>query len=123
MVDVALHVELGLFTIGRSRQGHDPIDTRTYPLRDGFNDTALASAVAPLKDNDDALSGVFDPFLQVAQFGLQVVEFLLVLFPFKLWPFSGGRLVLLCHDVSTTLLLAEPPSADREQNDCKSDKH
>ena len=79
MRDVALKVPLGGFTLGRSRQRHDPSDTWTQVLGDALDDTALTGGVAALEDDDDLQALMLDPFLKLDELELQIEQLLLVL--------------------------------------------
>src|SRR6516164_6222521 len=79
VLEVALHVQLGLLPVRRGRQGHEAEHARAHPLRDGLNGPALARGVAPLEHDDHAQPLVDNPVLKPAQLGLQLPQFLLVL--------------------------------------------
>src|SRR4030095_14928211 len=79
---VALHVHLRLLAVRRSRKGDDAEYTRADTLSDRPDGTSLAGGIAALENDNDAQSLVLDPFLEVAQSGLELAQFLLVFFIF-----------------------------------------
>ena len=79
MLQVALHVDLRLFAIGRRRQGHHPENARAQPLGQRADRPALTGTVAALEHDDDAEALLLDPVLEMAQPDLQLPERLLVL--------------------------------------------
>src|SRR5215212_8128091 len=83
MRDVALHVHLAFFAIGRRRQRHHAEDTRADALGDGADGAAFTRAVAPLEYDDDAQAGVLDPVLEHAQLGLKPPKLLLISLVFQ----------------------------------------
>ena len=109
LLDVALHVDLGLLPVGGRRQRDDAEDPRADPLGQPLDHAALAGGVAALEDDDDAGAGLLHPGLQVGDLDLQAGEFLLVgLVAGLLRLGRGGRcrrlrrlclLVLLAHGV------------------------
>ena len=82
VLHVPLHVHLCLFAIGRRRQRDDPEDAGADPFGDRANRAALACAVAPFEDDDDAQPFLLDPALKVAQADLQFLQLFFVLRPF-----------------------------------------
>ena len=78
LLDVALHVELGLLPVGRRRQRDDAEDARADPLGQALDHAALAGGVAALEDDDDAGAGRLHPGLQVGDLDLQPGELRLV---------------------------------------------
>ncbi|MDB6141668.1 MAG: hypothetical protein JWP80_712 [Pseudomonas sp.] len=86
---VALQVHLALFPIRRRRQCHHPKDPRAHPLGERLDCPALASTVAPLKDNADLDAFVFDPLLQLDQFDMLLPQLIKVVFVFEFRDFSG----------------------------------
>jgi hypothetical protein len=79
---VALYVHLRLLAVRRSRKGDDAEDTRADSLSDGADGTALSGGITALENDHDAQSLVLDPFLELAQSGLKLAQFLLVFFIF-----------------------------------------
>src|SRR5262249_39122171 len=102
---VALNVHLGLLTVGRSGQGHDSEDAWAHPFRDGLDGSAFACGVAALKQDDDLQPLRLNPFLQLAEFLLELAQFLQVLLALELGFAVTVLLFFLCHDF---LLLCEP---------------
>src|SRR5262249_46904425 len=95
MLNVALGVELGFFAVGGGRQRHQTEDARTHALRDRLDRSALAGRVAPLEHDDDARLLVDHPVLEPAQFGVELLQLLLVLL--ALHPRFGFFGLLLRH--------------------------
>ncbi len=56
----------------------DAKHARADALRDRLDEPALAGGIAPLEHDDDALAGMLDPLLQVAELDLQLGELLFV---------------------------------------------
>src|SRR6516162_6217855 len=54
MRDIALHVQLGLLPVRRSRECDESEDARAYPFRDGLDGSTLAGGIATLEDDDHA---------------------------------------------------------------------
>ena len=67
VLQVALHVDLALFTVGRRREGDDPEHARADTLGDGADRPALAGPVTSLEHDDDTKALFLDPSLQMAQ--------------------------------------------------------
>ena len=84
MREVALHVHLRLFPVGRGGQRDQSEGARADPLGQRPDRPALAGGVAALEHDDDALTGALDPVLQDAEFGLQLAQGLLVVLPLQL---------------------------------------
>ena len=82
MLHVALHVHLRLLAVGRRGQRHEAEHARADALGDGLDGAAFAGGVAALEDDDHAQALVFDPFLKLAQLGLELAQFLLVFLRF-----------------------------------------
>ena len=78
LLDVALHVELGLLPVRRRRQRDDAEHARADPLGQALDHPALAGGVAALEDDDDARAARLHPGLQVGDLDLQPGELLLV---------------------------------------------
>ncbi|MNC33952.1 hypothetical protein D3C75_823640 [compost metagenome] len=78
VAQVALHIHLGLFPLGRCRQRHHAEYSRADALGNGLDGTALAGAIAALEDNAHLQALGHHPFLQLHQFHMQLLEFLLV---------------------------------------------
>src|SRR6185295_2767291 len=70
MREIALHVHLRFFALGRRRQRHETKSARADALGDGLDCSALAGSIATFEHEDDPLAGLFDPVLQRAQLGL-----------------------------------------------------
>src|SRR5262249_19835635 len=81
---VSLEVELGLLALGRRGEGDDAEDARTHPFGHRTNRPALAGAVAPLEDDDDAQAFLFDPVLEVTELGLELAKLLRVFLSLEL---------------------------------------
>ena len=84
VLDVALHVHLGLLPVRGRGQGEDAKDARAHARGHRLDQPALAGGVAALEDDDDPLAGRLDPVLQMAEFDLELVELLLVLLALQL---------------------------------------
>ena len=82
VLQVALHVDLALFTVGWRRQGDHPEDARAETLGDGADRPALAGPVTSLEHDDDTKALLLDPSLQVAQPHLEFPQLFLVLLTF-----------------------------------------
>ena len=67
VLQVALHVDLGLLAVRGRRQGDDPEDARAETLGDRANRAPLAGAVTAFEHDDDAQALFLDPALQMAQ--------------------------------------------------------
>ena len=78
-VHVALHVHLRLLALGRRGQRDDAEDARAHPLGDRLDRPALAGAVAPFEDDADLEPLVLDPFLQLHELDVQLLELAVVL--------------------------------------------
>ena len=74
MRDVTLKIPLRPFAFRRRRQRGHATDARIQPLRDAFDDAALARGVAAFEDDDDLVFGLHDPVLQLHQFPLQAEQ-------------------------------------------------
>ena len=72
VLQVALHVDLRFFAVGRRGQGDDAKYARAHPLGKRAYRAALAGGIAPLEHDDDAQALVLDPVLEAAQLGLQL---------------------------------------------------
>ena len=59
-------------------------DARAYPLRDRLDDAALAGRVAPFEQQDDARAGFLDPFLEMAELDLQLLQLLFIVLSLQL---------------------------------------
>ena len=86
---VALDVHLRLLAVGRRRQRDDPEHARADALGERADRPALAGGVASLEDDDHAEALVLDPFLELAQLGLQLAQLLLVLLVLHLHRWSS----------------------------------
>ena len=84
VLHVTLQVHLRLFAVRRSRQRDESEDARAHAFGDRLDGPALAGRVAPLEDHDHPQSLELHPLLQAAEFGLELAQFLLVLFAFHL---------------------------------------
>ena len=78
MRHVTLHIHLRLLAIGRRRQRDRAKHAGADSLGQGANGAAFARGVAALEDDDHAQALVFDPLLEMAQLGLELAKFLLV---------------------------------------------
>ena len=78
LLDVALHVELGLLAVGRRRQGDDAEHPRADLLGQALDHAALAGGVAALEEDDDAGAARLHPGLQVGDLDLKAGELGLV---------------------------------------------
>ena len=100
LLDVALHVELGLLAVGRRRQRDDAEHPRADPLGQALDHPALAGGVAALEEDDDAGAARLHPGLQVGDLDLQAGELGLVGLVAGLLRVGGGgcggRLGVLC---------------------------
>ena len=74
MLQVALHVDLGLLAVRRRRQRDDAEDARADALGERADRAALAGGVASLEDDDDAQALFLHPPLQVAEPDLELPE-------------------------------------------------
>src|SRR5262245_26984707 len=83
VLEVALHVELGLLAVGRRRQRHLAEYTVANTLGDRLDHATLAGGVASFKDHDYPRTLFLDPILQGAQLRLQLAERLFVLLTFQ----------------------------------------
>src|SRR5262245_29405166 len=84
MRELALRVHLGLLPVGRRRQGDHPEDAGADALGDRLDGPALPRPVPALEDDDDLQALVLDPFLELAELGLELEELLSVLLPAQL---------------------------------------
>ena len=66
-------LENPLLTLAFSRLGqrHDPCSPRVQMFHETLDDAALAGGIASLKQDDDLLAGLLDPFLHFEQLNLQ----------------------------------------------------
>ncbi len=64
VLQVALHVQLGLLAVGRRRQRHHAEDARADALGDRLDRAALAGGVPSLEDHDHPLALFLHPVLQ-----------------------------------------------------------
>ena len=83
VLEVALHVELGLLAVGRRRQRDHAEHAMADALGDRLDHAALAGGVAPFEDHDHPLAVFLDPILQGAQLDLQLAQRLFVFFTFQ----------------------------------------
>ncbi len=61
MLQIALHVHLRLFALGRRRQRNHAKDARTHAFGDRLDRTAFARAVTPFEYDADLRAGVLRP--------------------------------------------------------------
>ena len=78
MLQVALHVHLRLFAVGRGGKRDDAKDTRADALGDGFDGSALAGAVAAFEYENDAQALVLHPILELTELDLKLSELLCI---------------------------------------------
>ena len=69
---------LGLLAIAGGGQSHHPEHSRTDALGQPANQPTLAGGIAALEDDDDPPALLFYPVLELAQLGLQSLQFPLV---------------------------------------------
>src|SRR5262249_22306819 len=91
VLEVALHVELGLLAIGRRRQRHLAEYAMADTLGDRLDDTALAGGISPFEDHDYPRTLFLDPILQRAELCLQLAQRLFVLLTFQAFTSSHHR--------------------------------
>ena len=83
VLEVALHIELGLLAVGGCRQRHHAEHAMADALGDRLDHAALAGGIAPLEDYDYPRALFLDPILQGAQLDLQRAQCLVVFFTFQ----------------------------------------
>ncbi len=71
MLDIALKVPLAALDLAGFFERDDARPTRVQVLGEALDGAALASRVAPLKQDDDALVRLFHPRLQLEHLALQ----------------------------------------------------
>jgi hypothetical protein len=76
--DVALKVPLSLFTVARGRKGSDPAPSGIEVLGNALDNATFASGIATLDHDDDPLTLVADPLLQLHQLLLELQKCLVV---------------------------------------------
>ena len=92
---IALKVPLrALAVVGRWQCGHTR-HTRVQPLGDALDDAALASRIAPFKQNHHLLAAVLHPVLQLDEFALQAKQLLEVALALQL--VGGHQVTRLIH--------------------------
>src|SRR5262249_54533546 len=94
VLEVALHVELGLLAIGRCRQSYLAKHAMADTLGNRLDHPALAGGVAPFEDHDYPRTLFLDPILQRAQLHLQLAQRLFVLLTFQ-------ATIVSCHQFCT----------------------
>ena len=73
MLDITLKVPLAALDLGGFLQGHDPRASRVEMFHEALDRAALARRIASFEKDDDALTGLLDPALNLQQFDLQVL--------------------------------------------------
>ena len=84
MRHVALEKHLRFFAVRRRRQGHDAKYARAHPLGDRLDGAALSGRISSLEDDDDALSGLPNPVLELAKPDLKLAQFALIILALEL---------------------------------------
>ena len=87
--DISLEPPLGLLAFGCGSEGLDTTNPRIQALGDSLDDSALACGVAPFEDHDDLEPLLLDVTLELHQFRLEPVEFLLVELVLQLRPLDA----------------------------------
>ncbi len=77
VLDVALHVELGLLLVRRLAEGDDPITLLVHVARHAPDRAALAGGVAPVEEDDDLPLVGLEVLLELDQLRLVGLEVLL----------------------------------------------
>ncbi len=73
-----MKVPLGLLALGGGIQGDNTAEPGVQRLGDPFDRAAFAGRIPAFKDNHDAKSLMSNPLLQLDQFDMQLLQFLLV---------------------------------------------
>src|SRR5215469_4038096 len=95
VLDVALRVHLGLFTVGGRRQRQMPENTRAHPLHDAVYHSAFARCVSAFEQDYEPRTTCPDPFLHLHELGLELAQLALVFLALELpLPGLGGHLSL-----------------------------
>src|SRR5262245_63697118 len=99
VLEVALHVKLGLLAVRRRRQRHLAEHAVAYTLGDRLDHTAFAGGVAPFEDHNYPRTLFLDPILQGAQLHLQLAESLFVGLAFQ-------ATIVSCHQFPSLVIQA-----------------
>src|SRR5262249_24806808 len=75
---IALHIHLALLSVRGRLQSHDAEDPGADAFSDRLDGAALAGGVTPFEDDGDPQALIFHPFLELAEFRLQPLQFLFV---------------------------------------------
>src|SRR4051812_32909480 len=102
LLQVALHVHLGLFAVGRSRQRHHAENARADTLSNGLDRAAFAGAIPSFEHEDDAESLVFHPSLEFTELNLELVQLLFVFLVPHFLILGNVRFFLLFHKTRTS---------------------
>src|SRR5215469_14645890 len=86
--DVALRVQLRLFTLGGGGQSNVAKDARTHAFQDSVNYAAFPRRISSFKDNHQFGAARFDPLLHLDQLRLKLTQFSFVILLCEL-----GRLI------------------------------
>jgi hypothetical protein len=78
MVDIALEIPLGLFSLGRFLQRHNPRAAGVKVLAEAFDSATFSCGISAFEHHGDTGARGFDPGLQFHQLDLQRVHGLLI---------------------------------------------